>query len=91
MLILFNNTTSHTQHVYKFQNPRHDSSWEIFDTNFPTSYIGVRDKQKELEMCPKYTDAPASCLEKTTGLFLTLLQSQIFHIKLKHTTIGRNR
>ena len=27
----------------KFQNPRHSSSWEIFGTNFPMYYIGVRD------------------------------------------------
>ena len=27
----------------KFQNPKHSSSWEIFDTNFPMYYIGVRD------------------------------------------------
>ena len=31
----------------KFQNPRRSSSWEIFDTNFPMYYIGVRDGQKE--------------------------------------------
>ena len=30
----------------KFQNPRR-SSWEIFDTNFPMYYIGVRDWKKE--------------------------------------------
>ena len=27
----------------KFQNPRCSCSWEIFDTNFPMYYIGVRD------------------------------------------------
>ena len=31
----------------KFQNPSHSSSWEIFDTNFPMYYIGVRDEEKE--------------------------------------------
>ena len=31
----------------KFQNPRRSSSWEIFDTNFPMYYTGVRDGQKE--------------------------------------------
>ena len=31
----------------KFQNPRHSSSWEIFDTNFPMYYIGVRDGKNE--------------------------------------------
>ena len=30
----------------KFQNPRHSISWEIFDTNFPMYYIGVRDEKK---------------------------------------------
>ena len=32
----------------------------------------------KLKMRPKYMDAPISCLEQTTGLFLTLLNSQIF-------------
>ena len=31
----------------KFQNPRCSSSLEIFDTNFPMYYIGVRDGKKE--------------------------------------------
>ena len=31
----------------KFQNPRHSSSWEIFDTNFPMYYIGVRWKKRK--------------------------------------------
>ena len=31
----------------KFQNPRCSCSWEIFDTNFPMYYIGVRDGKKE--------------------------------------------
>ena len=31
----------------KFQNPRRSSSWEIFDTNFPMYYTGVRDWKKE--------------------------------------------
>ena len=33
----------------KFQNPRCSCSWEIFDTNFPMYYIGVRDGKKEKE------------------------------------------
>ena len=33
----------------KFQNPRHSISWEIFDTNFPMYYIGVRDGKKKNE------------------------------------------
>ena len=33
----------------KFHNPRQYSSWEIFDTNFPMHYIGVRDGEKEKE------------------------------------------
>ena len=47
MLILFYTIqqvkVTHTQ----FQNPPHSSSWEIFDTNFPMYYIGVRDGKKE--------------------------------------------
>ena len=31
----------------KFQNPRLSYSLEIFDTNFPMYYIGVRDGKKE--------------------------------------------
>ena len=33
----------------KFQNPRHSSPWEIFDTNFPMYYIGVREGKMEKE------------------------------------------
>ena len=40
---LLHNTTSHTQHLYQFQNTRRSSSWEIFDT-IPMYYIGVRDE-----------------------------------------------
>ena len=54
---LLHNTTSCT----KFQNPRPSSSWEIFDTNFPMYYMGVRDgkmekdgenKSQHLVFCP---------------------------------------
>ena len=31
----------------KLQNPTYNSSWEIFVTNFPMYYIGVRDGKKE--------------------------------------------
>ena len=31
----------------KFQNPRRSSSLELFDTNFPMYYIGVRDGKNE--------------------------------------------
>ena len=31
----------------KFQNPRCSCSWEIFDTNFPMYYIGMRDGKKQ--------------------------------------------
>ena len=44
---LLHNTTSHTQHLYQFQNPRRSNCWEIFDTNFLMYYIGVRDGKKE--------------------------------------------
>ena len=33
----------------KFQNPRCSCFWEIFDTNFPTYYIGVRDGKRKME------------------------------------------
>ena len=32
-----------------FQNPGQSSFWEIFDTNFPMYYIGVRDWKIEKE------------------------------------------
>ena len=31
----------------KFQNPRYSSSWEIFDTDFPMHYIGLRYGKKK--------------------------------------------
>ena len=34
----------------KFQNPRHSSSLEIFDTNFPMYYIGVRDGKRRQKL-----------------------------------------
>ena len=49
---LLPNTTSqwsHIKHFTKFQNVRRSSSWEMFDTNFPMCYIGVRDGKKEKE------------------------------------------
>ena len=42
---LLHNATSHTHHLYKVQNPRCSCFWEIFDTNLPTYYIGVRDRK----------------------------------------------
>ena len=33
----------------KLQNPMCNSSWEIFVTNFPMYYTGVRDRKKENE------------------------------------------
>ena len=48
MLILFYTIQQVIPNICtKFQNPRHSSSWEIFDTNFPMYYIGVRDGKKE--------------------------------------------
>ena len=43
------NTTNDSQHLYKLENPRGNSSWEISDTNFPMYYIGVKDGKKEKE------------------------------------------
>ena len=48
MLILFYTTLQVKPKICtKFQNLRRSSSWEIFDTNFPMYYIGVRDGKKE--------------------------------------------
>ena len=44
---LLRNTTNYTQHCTKFQNPRRSRYWEIFDTNCPLYYMGVRDGKKE--------------------------------------------
>ena len=44
MLILFYTIQ---QVIPNIQNPRCSSSWEIFDTNFPMYYIGVRDGKME--------------------------------------------
>ena len=47
-LILFYTVQQIIPNIWtKCQNPRHSSSWEIFDTNFPMYYIGVRDGKKE--------------------------------------------
>ena len=46
MLILFYTIQQVIPNICtKFKNPRHSSSWEIFDTNFPMYYIGVRDEK----------------------------------------------
>ena len=44
---LLHNTTVIPNICTKYQNPRRSSSWEIFDTNFPMYYIGVKDRKKE--------------------------------------------
>ena len=50
MLILFYTIQQVIPNIYnKFQNPRHSSSWEIADTNFPMYYIRVRDRKTEKE------------------------------------------
>ena len=47
MLILFYTIQQVISNICtKFQNPRHSSSCEIFDTNFPMYYIGRRDGKK---------------------------------------------
>ena len=49
-LILFHTIQQVVGKIYiKFQNPRHNSSWEIFDAHFPMYYIGVRDGKMEKE------------------------------------------
>ena len=48
MLILFHTIQQVIPNICtKFQNPRCSCSWEIFDTNFPMYYIGVRDGKKK--------------------------------------------
>ena len=48
MLILFYTIQQVIPNICtKFQNPMGSSSWEIFDTNFPMYYTGVRDWKKE--------------------------------------------
>ena len=48
MLILFYTIQQVIPNICtKFQNPRHSSSWETFDTNFPMYYIGVTDGKME--------------------------------------------
>ena len=44
--ILFHTIQKVIPSIIKFQNPRHSSSWDVFDTNFPMYYIGVRDGRK---------------------------------------------
>ena len=48
MLILFYTVQQVIPNICtKFQNPRHSSSWEIFDTNFPMYYTGEMEKRKK--------------------------------------------
>ena len=48
MLILFYTIKQVIPNIYaKFQNPRHSTFLEIFDTNFPMYYIGVRDGKRK--------------------------------------------
>ena len=48
MLILFHTIQQVIPNIsIKFQNPRCSCSGEIFDTNFPMYYIGVRDGKKK--------------------------------------------
>ena len=50
MLILFYTIQQVIPNICnKFQNPKHSSYWEIFETNFPVYYIRVRDGKKEKE------------------------------------------
>ena len=70
---LLHNTTSCTQHCTKFQNPRCSCFWEIFDTNFPMYYIGVRDGKNGKRMqklisaswfsFPQYTWSLSRCIQ----------------------------
>ena len=47
MLIIFYTIQQIPNICTNFQIPRHSNSCEIFDTNFPMYYIGVRDGKKE--------------------------------------------
>ena len=49
MLILFYTIQQVITNICtKFQNPRHSSSWEIFDTNFPMYYITLIEAEKSV-------------------------------------------
>ena len=62
----------------KLQNPTCSSSWEIFVTNFPKYYIGVRDRKKEKEgkinisffAVPQYTWPLPMCIQNWKTLAL---------------------
>ena len=79
MLILFYTIQQVIPNICtKFQNLRHSSSWEIFDTNFPMYYIGVRDgklekrKQKLITESwfsfPQYTWPLSMCIQNLKNL-----------------------
>ena len=78
MLIVFY-TIQHSYPTFtKFQNPRHSSSWEIFDTNFPMYYIGVRDGKRRQKLIteswfsfPQYTWPLSRCIQNLKTLAIT--------------------
>ena len=91
----------------KFQNPRCSCSWEIFDTNFPMYYIGVRDgkskngkrKQKLISeswfSLPQYTWPLSRCIQNLKTLALIEAKKSVTEIfigkKEKWTNNGNDK
>ena len=73
-----------------FQNPRWSCYWEIFDTNFPMYYVGVRDgkngkKRQELISAswfsfPQYTWPLSRCIQNLKTLALIEAEKSVTKI-----------
>ena len=86
----------------KFQNPRCSCSWDIFDTNFPMYYIGVRDGKRRQKLisaswfsCPQYTWPLSRCIQNLKTLALIEAVKSVTEIfigeKEKWTSKGNDK
>ena len=85
----------------KFQNPGCSYSWEIFDTNFPMSYIGVLDgkkkngkrRQKLISASwfsfPQFTWPLSRCIQNLKTLALTEAEKSVTEILLERKKNGQ--
>ena len=102
MLILFYTIQQVIPNICtKFQNPMYSSSWEIFDTNFPMYYIGVRDektkngkrRQKLITASwfsfPQYTWSLSMCIQNLKTLAVIGAENYVTKILLERKKNGQ--
>ena len=86
----------------RFQNPRCSCSWEIFDTNFPIYYTGVRDGKRRQTLISascfsftQYTWPLSGCIQNLKTLALIGAEKSVTEIfigeKEKWTTKGNDK